>query len=406
MWTLTRNADRLLPSAVRTLIQRRAARLPDDTKLNLADAAILGRSFSLKDLRAIKLHLGATEEGCTAAALAESLLPAAQAGLLVEHPAESPADYSFTHEQIREFAIAQLTSARQRSIHNALVDLLTADGDPPASSLSVLAHHALAAGDPARAVRFSIAAAQAALQARARGGGAPDRRPGPACRFRAAGPGLPARRAGRGAGHAPAADRPARGARRARCAGRRARRLPSRVRREAAARRDAPHLRRGGRRRRAGAVGPHPRRRARRPPGRARSVPRARAEPPPEPARGVVQRARRGGPRRSGGGVPAGLRACAGARRRGRARCRDPRARDRLDRACARVVRRALGARRGGFRHRPRRRRREAPRDPGRAAARTRGSSRRSSATSGRSSSSSRSGTGGESCRRSSPGRT
>ena len=51
VWTLARNAARLLPSAVRTLIQRRAARLPDETKQDLADAAILGRSFSLKDLR-------------------------------------------------------------------------------------------------------------------------------------------------------------------------------------------------------------------------------------------------------------------------------------------------------------------------------------------------------------------
>ena len=167
VWTLTRNADRLLPSAVRTLIQRRASRLPEDTKQNLADAAILGRAFSLKDLRAIKIHLGATEEGCTAAALAESMVPAAQAGLLVEHPADSPADYSFTHEQIREFSASQLTSARRRAIHHALVDLLTADGDPPPSSLSVLAKHALAAGEPERAVRFSVAGARAALEARA-----------------------------------------------------------------------------------------------------------------------------------------------------------------------------------------------------------------------------------------------
>ena len=63
VWTLVRNAARLLPSGVRTLIQRRAARLPAETKQNLADAAILGRSFSLKDLRWIKLHLGADEEG-------------------------------------------------------------------------------------------------------------------------------------------------------------------------------------------------------------------------------------------------------------------------------------------------------------------------------------------------------
>jgi DNA-binding CsgD family transcriptional regulator/tetratricopeptide (TPR) repeat protein len=166
-WTLTRNAERLLPSSVRTLIQRRADRLPADTKRNLADAAILGRSFSLKDLRSIKLHLGADEEGCSPTVLADSLLPAARAGLLVEHPAGSPADYSFTHDQIREFAAALLTSVRRRAIHTALVDMLTAAGDPPPASLPLLAHHALAAGDSDRAMRFSISAAQTALQARA-----------------------------------------------------------------------------------------------------------------------------------------------------------------------------------------------------------------------------------------------
>src|SRR5918999_6376706 len=43
VWTLAKNAERLLPSAVRTLIHRRAARLPEETKRDLADAAILGR---------------------------------------------------------------------------------------------------------------------------------------------------------------------------------------------------------------------------------------------------------------------------------------------------------------------------------------------------------------------------
>ena len=167
VWTLARNAERLLPSSVRTLIQRRVARLPDDTKQNLADAAILGRTFSLKDLRSIKLHLGADEEGCTPTVLADSLRPAAHAGLLVEHEAGSPADYSFTHDQTREFAAALLTSVRRRAIHTALVDMLTATGDPPAASLSLLAHHALAAGDAERAMRFSITAAQTALEARA-----------------------------------------------------------------------------------------------------------------------------------------------------------------------------------------------------------------------------------------------
>ncbi len=167
VWTLAQNAARLLPSAVRTLIQRRAARLPDETKQDLADAAILGRSFSLKDLHSIKVRLGADEEECSPTVLAESLAHAARAGLLLEHSAGSPADYSFTHDQVREFAAALLTTERRRAIHTALVDMLTAGGDPPAESMSLLAHHALAAGDEGRALRFSISAARAALEARA-----------------------------------------------------------------------------------------------------------------------------------------------------------------------------------------------------------------------------------------------
>ncbi|HEY4752611.1 MAG TPA: AAA family ATPase, partial [Candidatus Limnocylindrales bacterium] len=57
-WRLGRNAARLMPSAVRTLIDRRAARLPSPTRLVLGDAAVLGRSFSLQDLRAIGARVG------------------------------------------------------------------------------------------------------------------------------------------------------------------------------------------------------------------------------------------------------------------------------------------------------------------------------------------------------------
>jgi tetratricopeptide (TPR) repeat protein len=167
VWTLAPNAERLVPSAVRTLIQRRSARLPAETKQDLADAAVLGRSFSLADLRSIKLHLGADEGSCDEKVLSDSLAPAVQAGLLVEHPADSPADFSFTHNQVREFAAAMLTTARRRAIHAALVDMLAADGSPAPESLSLLADHALAGGDLDRAVRFSISAARSALDARA-----------------------------------------------------------------------------------------------------------------------------------------------------------------------------------------------------------------------------------------------
>jgi DNA-binding NarL/FixJ family response regulator len=167
VWTLARNAERLLPSAVRTMIGRRAARLPPEARIALAEAAILGRTFSLKDLRAVKLRLGDDEATCTPTVLAEALAPAVEAGLLVELPEGAPADYRFTHDQVKEFAAGELTGARRRAIHAAIVEFLTADGELPAVSLPVVAQHAVAAGDVERAARLSVDAAHAALSARA-----------------------------------------------------------------------------------------------------------------------------------------------------------------------------------------------------------------------------------------------
>jgi DNA-binding NarL/FixJ family response regulator len=161
-WRLGRNAARLVPSAVRTLIDRRAARLPAATRAALGDAAILGRSFSLKDLRAIRLGLGEGDD-----ALADDLAPAVSAGLLLQQAPNQPADYTFTHEQVRQFASGLLSAARRRQVHAAVVDLLLDGGDPDPAGLPMLAAHALAAGDTARAGRFSIDAAASALASNA-----------------------------------------------------------------------------------------------------------------------------------------------------------------------------------------------------------------------------------------------
>ena len=164
-WTLGRNADRLAPSAVRTLIQRRAAHLPQETKAALAEAAILGRHFSLRDLAELRGRLG--DDGpADPIAIGDSLGPAVAAGLLVEQPEAAPADYSFPHEQVRDFAADTLPPARRRAIHKAIVELLLS-GDPAPETLPLLAHHARAAGDAAVCVRFSTDAAKAALAAHA-----------------------------------------------------------------------------------------------------------------------------------------------------------------------------------------------------------------------------------------------
>ena len=165
VWTLAGNAERLLPTAVRTLIQRRAAHLPEASKTCLAEAAILGRSFSLRDLRDLKGRLAGESEG--AQSLAESLAPAAAAGLLVQQPDDAPADYSFTHERVREYAAATLEPTRRRAIHEAIVQMLTSGGQPSPESLALVAQHAMAAGRGEMCDQVSVDAARNALLAHA-----------------------------------------------------------------------------------------------------------------------------------------------------------------------------------------------------------------------------------------------
>jgi DNA-binding NarL/FixJ family response regulator/tetratricopeptide (TPR) repeat protein len=163
-WRLARNAERLVPSAVRTLISRRAAHLPEGTTALLADAAILGRRFSLRDLREVERGVDGTD--LDAAELDRRLAPAVAAGLLAANAEDSAADYSFQHEQVRDFTADSLTPARRRAIHAAIVKLLLS-GDPSPESLPLLARHAKAAGDAAVCVRFSVEASRNALTANA-----------------------------------------------------------------------------------------------------------------------------------------------------------------------------------------------------------------------------------------------
>ncbi len=167
-WNLAKNADRLAPSAVQTLIQRRAGQLPEDAKVSLSEAAVLGRSFSLRDLQAVKIRLGDRDaEAIDTARLAASMAPAVTAGLLNQHARGAPADYSFSHEQVRQFSLAALSPPRRRAIHAAIVHLLTEGGEPSVESLPLLAHHAAEAGDTEQCARYSIDAARAALASHA-----------------------------------------------------------------------------------------------------------------------------------------------------------------------------------------------------------------------------------------------
>ena len=125
---------------------------------------MLGRHFSLKDLREIELRV--REVDADPDALSATLAPAVAGGLLIQHAEDSAADYSFPHEQVQEFALGTLLPERRRAIHAAIVAMLVS-GEPAPESLPLLAHHAKAAGDAPICVRFSVEASRNALAANA-----------------------------------------------------------------------------------------------------------------------------------------------------------------------------------------------------------------------------------------------
>ncbi len=165
-WRLTPAAERLVPTSIQGLVERRAMRLPEISRRVLADAAVLGRTFCLKDLARVRQTLDG-QDTVDPSRLADELAPAVAADLLAELAETAADDYTFTHDQVRAILAASNSRARRRAIHAVLVDMLLGSGDPPPTHLPALAHHALAAGESELGVRYSIAAAGAALAAHA-----------------------------------------------------------------------------------------------------------------------------------------------------------------------------------------------------------------------------------------------
>lgn len=172
-WEINQEGRQTVPSSVQILLERRLALLPEQTRGILADAAVVGRRIRLDDLAEVRRRAGDAE--ATPLALDEQLAPAVAHSMLAELSEGAP-DYAFTHDQIRSVLLESQSKARKRAIHAALqeivadragVDLDGDGGDAPPSVLSTIANHAIAAGDAPRGIRFSIAAARAALAAHA-----------------------------------------------------------------------------------------------------------------------------------------------------------------------------------------------------------------------------------------------
>lgn len=159
-WAMTKLSGPAVPSSIQTLVERRLAQLARECRSRLADAGVLGRRFRLSDLARVLTRVD-DETTLSEWQVEGDLRNAIDLGLIVEDRPGSGYDFSFSHDQIRASLLASLPRQRKRAIHGAIAEYLAADGGP--ESLSMLAHHALEAGDQDLAVSSGVRAAQTAM---------------------------------------------------------------------------------------------------------------------------------------------------------------------------------------------------------------------------------------------------
>src|SRR5215207_5749695 len=151
---------RLLPAGVRRIVQARLAPLPMAARDLLTAAAVLGQGFGF-DLLCQVSHLPD-----------DDALPALDAVVRTrllretgDDPARMASDagpdrYVFEHDKIRDVVYAEAGDARRSVFHRRALDALEAAGAPAAE----LARHALASGQDEPALRYSVAAGDAAIR--------------------------------------------------------------------------------------------------------------------------------------------------------------------------------------------------------------------------------------------------
>ncbi|MCA1689878.1 MAG: AAA family ATPase, partial [Actinobacteria bacterium] len=127
--------------------------LPEDVRKLLAAGALIGREFSL-DLAAAMLGRGDT--------WTELARDDAERRLLVAPAGADGRRLTFCHDELRAALLAGIPPPERRRLHGRARDVLTREG-----AVYAAAWHALASGDPLRAVPRALAAAHAATERQA-----------------------------------------------------------------------------------------------------------------------------------------------------------------------------------------------------------------------------------------------
>lgn len=154
-WRSTASVDDVtLPDSLQALLMSRIDRLDRETRSTLQLAAVIGRSFYYRILRAISERSTRLDAHLATLALVELVLEASQDPELV---------YMFKHELARDAAYGSILNRKKREFHRRVAEAIEAlfPNDPEENSHR-LAQHFEAAGDDARAVRYYRMAAETA----------------------------------------------------------------------------------------------------------------------------------------------------------------------------------------------------------------------------------------------------
>jgi predicted ATPase/pimeloyl-ACP methyl ester carboxylesterase/class 3 adenylate cyclase len=151
-WTATRAiADAGIPEGVKEVVGQRLRRLGNEATRVLQGAAVAGRDFSVSEVAAAS---GATDNDVIAA-----LEGACDAHLVLEVGSDR---FRFAHALVRATLLDGMSESRRLRMHHAIAEHLE---QTDSSNVVDLAHHwcaAAVAGDPEKAVAFSLKAAEQA----------------------------------------------------------------------------------------------------------------------------------------------------------------------------------------------------------------------------------------------------
>ncbi|MGB3412477.1 MAG: BTAD domain-containing putative transcriptional regulator [Microthrixaceae bacterium] len=147
----------VVPSAVQDVVRRRTSRLPGDTQALLSVAAVIGCQFDLDVLAGVV--------DSTVAEVLARLEPALDEGL-VEVEAAMAGRFTFSHALVSSTLVAELNAARRAAHHARITQVIeqlrAADIGPWVEDLAYHASEGVIAGTAAKAVSYSLRAADAA----------------------------------------------------------------------------------------------------------------------------------------------------------------------------------------------------------------------------------------------------